>query len=104
MQSTESTIQNARSEFPAKKAQNLIRDSRLSGAVLLIPLLSLVFLFRLAQWYRLRNQYPVLASINSGGEYAELAKQFGKAKSSLWFAVLLWPGLILFCLIYLRLS
>ena len=82
-----------------KKATNLIRDARLSVTVGLIPLLGLIFILRLVQWHLLRNQYPILAA-GDAGEHADLAKKFRKARSSLWFAVLLWPGVVLFIIIY----
>lgn len=82
-----------------KKATNLIRDARLAIIVGAIPILGLIFILRLVQWYLLKGQYPVLASAD-GGEHSELAKDFRSALHRLWFAVLFWPGLILFIVVY----
>ena len=83
-----------------KQATNLTRDARLAFAVGLIPLLGLIFILRLVQWYQLRREYPVLIS-KDPGPYQELAQKFRSARSSLWFAVLLWPGVIVFCWVWL---
>lgn len=82
-----------------KKATNLVRDARLAIVVGLFPLLGLVFILRLVQWYLLRSQYPALSS-SEIGEHADLASQFREALPRLWLAVLLWPGLILFIMAY----
>ena len=98
--------ENAAASLPpaaVKRATNLVRDSRLSGVVALIPLLGLIFILRLVQWYQLRKQFPILAS-SEAGEHADLAKQFRKALFSLWFAVLLWPAVFLFLFVYLALT
>ena len=78
-----------------KKATNLVRDSRQSVMAALIPILGLIFILRLVQWYLLRRQYPVLMTANAG-EHAALAKEFRSAVPRLWFAVLFWPVMILF--------
>lgn len=78
-----------------KKATNLVRDARLSVMVGLIPLLGLIFVLRLVQWYLLRRQYP---GLGTGG--SELARAFRSALPRLWFAVLFWPGLVLFIIAY----
>jgi hypothetical protein len=81
-----------------KKATNLIRDARLAIAVGLIPILGFVFILRLVQWYLLKQQYPGL--LTAKGEHAALSKEFRSAVSSLWLAVLLWPVLIVFIMVY----
>jgi hypothetical protein len=81
------------------KATNLIRDARLTVAVALIPIIGLVFILRLVQWYLLRRQYPVLAETDAG-EHAQLAKDFRTALPRLWFAVLLWPGVVVLSVAY----
>ncbi len=78
-----------------KKATNLVRDARQSIMVGLIPILGLIFILRLVQWYLLRKQYPALAT-----DPSELAKEFRSALPRLWFAVLFWPALILFIIGY----
>ncbi len=72
-----------------KKANNLIRDARLAFVVALIPLLGLIYILRLVQWYQLRKE---LAELDKE-EHAKLLKDFRSAWSSLWFAILFWPRL-----------
>ena len=90
-------------ESAVKKANNLIRDARLAITVGLIPLLGLIYILRLVQWYLLKQQFPELASKNAQ-HHADLAKEFRSALPRLWFAVLLWPGVILFSIIYLSVT
>ena len=78
-----------------KKATNLVRDARLSVMVGLIRLLGLIFVLRLVQWYLLRRQYPGL-----GTDGSDPARAFRSALPRLWFAVLFWPGLVLFIIAY----
>jgi hypothetical protein len=82
-----------------KKATNLVRDARLAVLVGLIPILGLVFILRLVQWYLLKRQFPVLAAADAG-EYSDLARKFHSALPRLWFAVLFWPLLIVFIIGY----
>ena len=86
-----------------KKATTLVRDARLAAAAGLIPILGLIFILRLVQWYLLRKQYPILGS-GDAGEQTELAMQFRDSLVRLWIAVLLWPGVILFVLVCLMFS
>lgn len=79
-----------------QKASNLVRDARLAVVVALIPLLGLIFILRLVQWYLLRRQFPALATNKS-----DSAKQFRSALHSLWFAVLLWPAIFVFIGVYM---
>lgn len=85
-----------------KKATNLIRDARLSVFVGLIPLLGLVFILRLVQWYLLKKQYPAL--VRKGADQDELTRDFRSALPRLWVAVLLWPVLILIIAIAIRIG
>ena len=82
-----------------KRANNLIRDARLAVLVGLIPILGLIFILRLVQWYILK---PELAALGDGAveEHADLLKGFRSALPRLWFAVLFWPGLIVFMFVY----
>lgn len=92
----------AKTDLPpvaVKKATNLVRDARLAVLVGLIPLLGLVYMLRLVQWYQLRSQYPALNSSDLN-EHAVLASEFRDALPRLWLAVLLWPALILFIMAY----
>ncbi len=75
-----------------KKATNLVRDARQAIIVSLIPILGLIFILRLVQWYLLKKQFPSL--ITADGEHAALSKDFRAAIYRLWFAVLLWPAVI----------
>lgn len=74
----------------ARKISNLVRDARTAIAVGFVPLLGLILIVRLVQWYRFRSAYPQLMSDDS-----ELAAGFRSALHRLWFAVLFWPCLIL---------
>ena len=52
-------------ERTIRKAENIIQDSRLAVVVGLIPILSLIYILRLVQWYVVRNQNPELLSPDS---------------------------------------
>jgi hypothetical protein len=82
-----------------KKTTNLVRDARLAVLVGLIPILGLIFILRLVQWYLLRQQFPILATADAG-EHSKLARDFHRALSRLWFAVLFWPLLIVCVVVY----
>jgi hypothetical protein len=82
-------------DHTVKKATNLIRDARLAIVVGMIPILGLIFILRLVQWYLLRNQCPSLATDDSA-----IANDFRSSLHRLWFAVLFWPALILFIIVY----
>jgi hypothetical protein len=86
-------------EIAVKKARNLVTDSRLAPVVGLIPILGLVYILRLVQWYLLRSQYPELLAVEDR-ENASLAADFRSALPRLWFAVLLWPVLIVLMIVY----
>lgn len=89
----------------ARRATNLIRDARLATLVGPIPILGLIFILRLVQWYLLRRQYPALVSASTeAARDATLAKDFCRALPRLWFAVLFWPGLVLFLVVYIRVT
>lgn len=83
------------SDTAIKKATNLVRDARLAVLVGLIPILGLIFILRLVQWYLLRKQFPALQTDSS-----DLARDFRSALPRLWFAVLFWPALVLFIIAY----
>lgn len=84
-----------------RKATNLVRDARLAVLVGLIPILGLIYILRLVQWYLLKQQSPGL--LDAGDEaHAALAKDFRSALPRLWFAVLFWPGLVLFIIVYFQ--
>ncbi len=85
-----------------RKATNLIRDARLAAAVGLIPLLGLIFILRLVQWYLLKGDCPAL--LTDTGEQANLSKEFRSALPRLWFAVLLWPAMFVFILLAFKFS
>jgi len=79
-----------------KKARNIGNDAEKSVLVGLIPILGLVFILRLVQWYILRPQVAENQSINP-----DVRDKFMKGQLRLWIAVLLWPLLILFLVLYL---
>lgn len=85
--------QNELPAAAAKKAANLVTDSRLAPAVGLVPILGLVFILRLVQWYLLSKEYPCLTTDDACGD-PRLGRDFRSALPRLWFAVLLWPVLI----------
>lgn len=89
----------ALSEQAVKKATNIVRDARLAIVVAIIPLLGLVFILRVVQWYQLKRQCPWLIS-KGHGEHSELRRDFRAASFRLWFAVLFWPALFLFITVY----
>ena len=99
----EAANKNEVPEKVAKEIGNMARDAQLAILVGLMPILGLVYTWRVVQWYLLRRRYPVLTS-NEGGENAELAKTFRSTLPRFWFAVLLWPGAFLFLVIYIALT
>ncbi len=86
-----------------KKATNLVRDSKMAVMVGLIPILGLIFILRLVQWYLLRKQYPILVS-SDAGEHTSLANDFRSAIPNLWFAVLFWPAVVILLGTYIAMS
>ena len=82
-----------------KKATNIGNDAEKAVLVGLIPLLGLVFVLRLVQWYVLRPQVAGNESINP-----EVRDRFNKGQFRLWFAVLFWPVLILVLVLYIVLT
>ncbi len=82
-----------------KKATNLVRDARLAVLVGLLPILGLIFILRLVQWYLLKSQFPSLVAVEASGN-ADISKDFRSALPRLWFAVLFWPLSILFLICY----
>jgi hypothetical protein len=82
------------SDYPPPEKQTMIRnlngDARLSVVVGLIPILGLIYILRLVQWYLWRSRWPALSTSSDS-----LAVDFRGAKHRLWFAVLLWPMVIL---------
>lgn len=90
-------------EKVAKEINNLVRDARMAVLVGLIPILGLPFIWRLVQWYLLKNRYPILVSRNAG-VHEKLARDFRGSIFRLWFAVLCWPIVFIVCFLYLRFS
>ena len=82
-----------------KRANNLVRDARLAILVGLIPILGLIYILRLVQWYIVNKQLVALEGAVRE-DHAQLLKDFRSARPRLWFAVLFWPGLILFLFVY----
>jgi hypothetical protein len=76
-----------------KKANNLVRDARMAVLVGLIPILGLVFILRLVQWYLLKEEVLDLETSNVEN-YDNIAQEYRSALPRLWFAVLFWPVLI----------
>jgi hypothetical protein len=82
-------------EKAMKKAEHLIRDAQLAVVVAFIPLISLIYILRLVQWYLLRNQYPAVCT-----DAFYDAKDFRLAVYRLWFAVMFWPVVIVGFILY----
>ena len=78
----------------------MVRDSRLVIIVGLIPILGLIYILRLVQWYIINKEIADLDDENREN-YGQLIDDFRSARPRLWFAVLFWPGLILFLFIYM---
>ena len=76
-----------------RKAKNIVRDSALAVVVGLLPILGLIYILRLVQWYQLKPQIEALHQ--SGDISDELAVDFSGARVRLWVAVLMWPAIIL---------
>ena len=79
----------------AKRARHLIRDAQLAIMVGLIPLLGLIYVLRLVQYYQFRNRHPGFAASGSG-----FAAKFRGALPRLSFAVLFWPGVAMLIVLY----
>ena len=82
-----------------KRANNLVRDAGLAILVGLIPILGLIYILRLVQWYIVNKELTALDDANREN-HAQLVNDFRSARPRLWFAVLFWPGLILFLFVY----
>ena len=73
-----------------KSVQNLARDANLAVLTGLIPILGLVFILRLVQWYLLARKCPDLVAKNLHTDLT-VRTQFQSALPRFWFAVLFWP-------------
>ncbi len=82
-----------------KRANNIIRDARLAILVSLIPILGLIYIMRLVQWYIVNKELVALGDTDSE-DHSQLLTEFRSARPRLWFAVLFWPGLIVFSFVY----
>ncbi len=83
----------------AKKAKNIGNDAEKAILVGLIPILGLMFIIRLVQWYMLRQHVEGNQAIDR-----HIRRKFMDGKFRLWVAVLLWPLLIVFIAGYLAFS
>ena len=86
-----------------KRANNIIRDSRLAILVGLIPILGLIYILRLVQWYIVNKELADLGDADREN-HGQLFSDFRSALPRLWFAVLFWPGLILFLFVYIAVT
>ncbi len=86
-----------------KRAENIVRDARLAIILGLIPILSLIYILRLVQWYIVNKE---LADLDDADRkhHGQFLNAFRSARPRLWFAVLFWPGLILFVSIYIAVT
>ena len=79
------------------KARNIANDAEKAVLVGLIPLLGLVYILRIVQWYLLRPNVESDQTIDKNVQY-----RFMNSKTRLWVAVLLWPAIIVIvCAAYL---
>ena len=85
-------MDNAKIETQARYIGNDAEKAVLTG---LIPALGLVFIMRLVQWYLLRPHVVENQAIDP-----KVRTKFMKGQLRLWIAVLLWPCLILFLVLY----
>lgn len=103
---TDTSTANAESKKHAKKiaklekkARNIGNDAEKAILVGLIPILGLIFIFRLVQWYTLRPDIEGNQAIDR-----HIRRKFLNGKTRLWIAVLLWPVLLLFIVGYTALT
>lgn len=82
-----------------KKARNIGNDAEKAIVVGLIPILGLVLIMRLVQWYRLRPQIEGNQAIDRS-----VRRKFLNGKNRLWFAALFWPILIVVIVGYTALT
>ena len=73
------------------QARNIANDAEKAVLVGLIPLLGLVYILRLVQWYLLRHNVESDQTIDKNVQY-----RFMNSKIRLWVAVLLWPSIVVF--------
>ena len=69
-----------------RKAKNIGNDAEKAVLVGLIPVLGLIFIWRLYQWYALRSEIESNMAVDR-----RIRSKFMDGKFRLWFAVLLWP-------------
>ena len=86
-----------------KQAENIVRDARFAVLVGLIPILSLIYILRLVQWYIVSKE---LADFDNAdrNHHAQLLSAFRLARPRLWFALLFWPGIVAFLAIYIAVT
>ena len=88
-------------DVAVKPAINLIRDSRLAIVLGLIPILGLIYVLRLVQWYLCARRFPALVGRD---ETDLLSREFREALPRLWFAVLFWPVVFMAMTTYLTIE
>ena len=82
-----------------KKARNIGNDAEKAILVGLIPILGLIFILRLVQWYNIRPKIERNQAIDR-----HVRRKFLNGKTRLWVAVLLWPILMIFIAGYLAIT
>ena len=84
---------------PRDESINIVRDSALAVVVGLIPILGLIYIVRLVQWYQLN---PQIITLHQSGDISdEFAVDFSGARVRLWVAVLMWPAIILAMFVFI---
>ena len=82
-----------------KKAKNIGNDAEKAILVGLMPILGLIFIFRLVQWYNLRPKVEGNPEIDR-----HIRRKFLNGKTRLWFAILLWPVIAVSISAYLMIT
>ena len=82
-----------------KIAKNIGNDAEKAVLAGLIPILGLIFILRLVQWYQYRPKIEGNQSIDR-----HVRRKFLAGRNRLWVAVLLWPGVVLFVVLYMAIT
>ena len=79
------------------------KEEQTAVLVGLIPILSLIYILRLVQWYIVSKE---LADFDNAdrNHHAQLLSAFRLARPRLWFALLFWPGIVAFLAIYIAVT
>lgn len=79
-----------------KKAKNIGNDAEKAILAALIPIIGLVFILRLVQWYLLRPKIEGNQQIDR-----HVRRKFMNGKARLWFGATFWPALMVLMTVFL---